>query len=310
MTIEIMRKRRILIAVVAVALVFSGCGVKKLATATIGKLATDGTTILESEQDLELARNSTPTLILTLEVLARGNPNDKKMLTLLARSYGQYAFGFLEEDILRYKDADKPAYQKAYDRADIFYKRGRDYGLSALWQKKTLQKTLSLPQDAFERELGKFGKRQVPALFWTAFCWGNWINLHRDDVEIFAEIPRVEAMVKRVLKLNATYYYGSAHSFLGSLASSRPAMLGGNQKLAEDEFRAAIGVNGDYLMTKVLFAQYYAVQYQDKALFDKLLNEVQVADVKALPEQRLANELAKRRAAILMEKGKTNRLSF
>jgi len=290
--------------IVLIAFLFSGCSLKKMTTATIGKIATDGTTVIESEQDLEIAKSSTPTLILTLEVLSKGNPNDRRMLALLARSYGQYAFGFLEEDLLKYKDVDKAAYQKAYDRADLFYKRGKEYGISALWPKKMQQKVLSLPQDAFEKELGKFGKGQVSSLFWAAFCWGNWINLHRDDVEAFAEISRVEAIIKRVLKLNPSYYYGSAHSFLGSLAASRPAMLGGNQKLAEDEFGAALGVNDNYLMTKVLFAQYYAVQYQDRSLYERLLADVQNADVKVLPEQRLANELAKRRAAILIEKEK------
>lgn len=294
---------KIICAVIA-ASIFSACGMKKVATATIGKLAVDGTSVLESEQDIDLAKNSTPSLILTLEVLAKGNPNDKRMLTLLARSYGQYAFGFLEEDILKYQDVDKAAYQKAYDRADLFYNRGKNYGLASLWPKKVQGKVLSLPQDAFEKELNKFGKGRAGSLFWTAFCWGNFINLHRDDVEIFADVPRVEAMVKRVIKLDPSYYYGSAHSFLGSIASTRPAMLGGNQKEAEDEFKAAMGVNNNYLMTKVLFAQYYAVQYQDRALFDKLLSEVQSAGADVLPEQRLANELAKRRAAILMEKGK------
>lgn len=283
---------------------FSACGMKKVATATIGKLAVDGTSVLESEQDIELAKNSTPSLILTLEVLAKGNPNDKRMLTLLARSYGQYAFGFLEEDILKYKDTDPSLYKKASDRADLFYKRGRDYGLSALWSKKEQERVLSLPQDAFEKELLKFGKGRAGSLFWTAFCWGNFINLHRDDVLIFADISRVEAIVKRVLKLDPSFYYGSAHSFLGSIASSKPAMLGGQQKTAEDEFKAAMEVSSGYLMTKVLFAQYYAVQYQDKALFDKLLDEVKNSDANVLPEQRLANELAKRRAEILLEKGK------
>lgn len=287
-----------------IAILFSGCSLKKVTTATIGKIATDGATVLESEQDIEIARSSTPTLILTLEVLAKGNPNDRRMLALLARSYGQYAFGFLEEDLLRYKDTDKAAYRKAYDRADLFYKRGKEYGISALWPKKMQGKILSLSQDAFEKELNKFGKGQVPQLFWAAFCWGNWINLHRDDVEAFVDVSRVEAMIKRVLKLYPSYYYGSAHSFMGSLAASRPAMLGGNQKLAEDEFKAALNSSDEYLMTKVLYAQYYAVQFQDRVLYERLLGEVKNADVKVLPEQRLANELAKRRAAMLIEKEK------
>ncbi len=300
-----MKRFGVLIIVAAAALFFvPGCGLKKVTTATVGRIATDGVTVLESEQDLELARNSTPTLIMTLEVLSKGKPDDRGMLTLLARAYGQYAFGFLEEDLLKYKDGDHAAYNRAYERADRFYKKGMDYGLAALWPEKSRKKVLSLSQDAFEKELHRFGKRQASSLFWAAFTWGNWINLHRDDIEAVADVPRVEAMVKRVVKLVPDYYYGSAHSFLGTIASSKPAMLGGDKKLAEDEFNAALGVCENYLMTKVLYAQYYAVQFQDRPLYGRLLEEVRGADAKAFPEQRLANELAKRRAAILIEREK------
>jgi hypothetical protein len=282
----------------------ASCSLRKPATAIIGKIATDGTVVVESEQDLDLARSSTPSLIITLEVLSKGNPADKRLATLLARSYGQYAFGFLEEDLIRYKDADKSAYQKSYDRADLFYQRGKGYGLFALWPKKEQEKILSLPLDDFKRRLAKFGKKDVPGLFWTAFCWGNWLNLHRDDPDAFIDLPRVEAMISRVVQLNPSYYYGSAYSFLATIAAIRPKMLGGDLDLARDEFEKALQVDNGYLMTKVLYAQFYAVQAQDPELFEKLLSQVQNADVKLPSNQRLANELAKRRAALLIEKKK------
>ena len=285
-------------------IVCAGCSLKKSATTVIGKIATEGTVVVESEQDLDLARSSTPSLIITLEVLSKGNPADKRLSTLLARSYGQYAFGFLEEDLIRYKDVDKSAYQKSYDRADLFYQRGKDYGLLALWAKKDQEKILSLPLDDFKKQLMKFGKKDVPALFWTAFCWGNWINLHRDDPSAFIDLPRVESMISRVMQLDSSYYYGSAHSFLATIAAIRPKMLGGNLDLARDEFEKALGVDNHYLMTKVLYAQFYAIQAQDPGLFEKLLSEVQNADAKLPANQRLANELAKRRATLLIEKKK------
>ncbi len=42
------------------------------------------------------------------------------------------------------------------------------------------------------------------------------------------------------------------------------------------------------------------MQTQDRALYERLLKDVLAADADALPEQRLANELAKRRAALLL----------
>ncbi|MFH1874936.1 MAG: TRAP transporter TatT component family protein [Pseudomonadota bacterium] len=277
---------------------------KKMATTTIGKIATDGSVVLEKEQDVDLARNSTPSLILTLEVLSAGNPKDKRLLTLLAKAYGQYAFGFLEEDLLQYKHGDRPAYQKSYDRANLFYKKGKAYGLNALWYGDKQEKILILPQAEFEKELMKFGRKDVPALFWTAFCWGNWINLHRDDPMTFVDLPRATAIMERVLELDPGFYYGSVHSYLGAIAGSRPKMLGGNPELAQKEFQAASQAAPDYLMHKVLYAQYYAVQVQDKALFESLLEEVQDVDLSGLKQEdmRLANELAKRRAELLLER--------
>jgi len=290
--------------VVVMCALFCGCSIKKTATTVIGKLAVDGSVVVESEQDVDLARTSTPSLILTLEVFAKGNPKDKRLAALLARSYGQYAFGFLEEDMIRFKDSDKTAYQKSFDRADLFYQRGKEYGLLALWPGKEQERVLTLSLDEFKKGLAKFGKHDVPALFWAAFCWGNWLNLHRDDPGAFIDVPRVEAMAQRILELNPSYYYGSAHSFLGSIASARPQMLGGSIERAREEFDAALKIDDRYLMTKVLYAQFFAVQAQDSALFEKLLTQVENGDAKALPEQRLANELAKRRAALLLEKRK------
>jgi len=85
------------------------------------------------------------------------------------------------------------------------------------------------------------------------------------------------------------------------LAASRPKALGGDPELAREEFTKALGLAPNYLMTKVLFAQYYARQVNDVHLFEGLLNEVLKADASDLPEQRLANELAQRRARILLD---------
>lgn len=280
---------------------FSACSLKKAATTTIGKIAVDGTTVIESEEDVALARSTTPSLIVTLEVLSQGNPKDKRMLTLLARSYGQYAFGFLEEDLIHYKGVDEKKYEESLKRANLFYRRGKEYGLKALWPEKEQERVFSLPQDEFVRELSKFGKNNVSSLFWAAFCFGNWINLNRDDPAAFIHIPRVKAMMERVIRLDPSYYYGSAHTFLGAIASSRPKMLGGDLGKARSEFDEAVKINDQYLMHKVLYAQYYAVGSQDKKLFERLLNDVAQADAQSIPKQRLANELAKRRAVFLMQ---------
>jgi hypothetical protein len=49
-------------------------------------------------------------------------------------------------------------------------------------------------------------------------------------------------------------------------------------------------------MTKVMFARTYAVVIQDRPLFESTLKGVLAAPADIYPEQRLANEIAKRRA--------------
>ena len=95
---------------------------------------------------------------------------------------------------------------------------------------------------------------------------------------------------------------GAALSFLGAVHASRPPMLGGDPNKAREYFERAADAQPGYLMNKVMEAQYLAVQTQDRSRYKRLLGEVLAADADALPEQRLANELAKRRAALLLER--------
>ena len=86
------------------------------------------------------------------------------------------------------------------------------------------------------------------------------------------------------------------------IAASRPQMLGGDPELAHKELTQAMDIAPDYLMTKVLYAQYYARQVNDARLFRQALTEVMAADPTTLEDQVLANTLAQRRAKILLEK--------
>lgn len=55
-------------------------------------------------------------------------------------------------------------------------------------------------------------------------------------------------------------------------------------------------------MTYVFYAKTYAVQTQDQELYTKLLTQVINAPIDILPEQRLANTVAKVRARQMLAK--------
>ncbi len=291
-----------LIAILVISTLSAGCGLKQMTTRTVGAISFDGAAVLEAEQDVELARDNTIPLIKSMEVLLAGDEHDRRYLTLLAKAYGQYAFGFYEEDLIRYQGRDEKAYGTSRRRADMFYDRGTRYGKRALATKGKMREALSSPVPRMEKELAKWGEKDVPTLFWAAFSWGNWVNLHRDEPTAIVDMPRIQAIVERVVKLDPAYNYGAALSFLGAIHAIRPSMLGGDPERAREYFNRAMDIAPNYLMNKVMAAQFLAVQVQDRTLFIKLLRGVLACDAAALPEQRLANELAQRRAALLLER--------
>jgi len=120
------------------------------------------------------------------------------------------------------------------------------------------------------------------------------------------DLPKVEAMLQRVIELDETYYYGTAHAMLGSFYAAQPKNMGGNPEKANEHFQKAFDISGSKLLAaQFMYAKFYAVQIQDKALFVQTLNEIIATPVNSFPEKNLANEVVKRKAKDLLEKADT-----
>ncbi|EKD42732.1 MAG: hypothetical protein ACD_73C00040G0006, partial [uncultured bacterium] len=237
-----------------------------------------------------------------LETFQHDNPKNKNYLILLSRSYAMYTFGFLEWNMMKYQGVDEGKRTQAEVRAKAFYTKGKEYGLQVLNRNAGFEKTLTKDLDSFKKALKGLGRGYMPALFWTAFNWGSYINLNKDSPLAIAEFPKVEAMMQRVLEIDELYNYAGPHMFFGFSFGSRPAMFGGNPGKSKEHFEKAIlSYQRKFLMSLVLYAQSYAVQNQDKALFESLLNEVLATPAESLPEQLLANQMAKFRARWLLD---------
>ncbi len=127
--------------------------------------------------------------------------------------------------------------------------------------------------------------------------------LSLDQPEALADVSKVEALMQRTLDLDETYHYAGPHLLLGIFYGSRTPLLGGNPDKARQHFEKNMELTeGKYLLTPLLYARTVAVQTQDRALFDRLLTRVKETPAAGLPEQRLANEVAKRKAKHLAEK--------
>ncbi|MBI2339869.1 MAG: hypothetical protein HYU99_05840 [Deltaproteobacteria bacterium] len=282
------------------------CTPKQIASDITAQIFKGGAPAFEMESDVELAENTGLTMIKMLEAFQYDNPKNKTYLVLLSRSYANYTFGFLEWNMLKYKGVDEAKRAQSEERAKAFYLKGKDFGLRVLNRNGAFESALTRDLDTFKKSLRSFGRGSIPALFWTAFNWGSWINLNKDSPAAIAEFPKVEAIMQRVLDLDENYFYAGPHLFFGFSFGSRPAMFGGNPEKSKGHFeKAAIAYKRKFLLSLVTYAQSYAVQNQDKALFESLLNEVLATPADSLPEQRLANELAKLRARWFLDHSAT-----
>jgi hypothetical protein len=278
------------------------CTPKKMASDITSKIMLGGAPSIEQEPDVEIAASTGLTMIKMIEAMQYDNPKNRNYKLLLARSYANYAFGFFETDMLRFQDTDVERYALSKERAKRFYQTGQRLGLDLLSQENgAFEDALTKDLNTFKKSLNGFGRKDVPSLFWTAFNWGSFINLSKDSPQAIIAFPKVEAMMQRVMELDEHYFYDGPNLFFGTSYGSRPTMLGGNSEKSKEYFeKAAKDYSRKFLMALTMYAQTTAVQAQDPALFDSLLNEVLSADAAALPEQRLANEIAKRRAAWLL----------
>ncbi len=243
---------------------------------------------LSEESDPILAKSAIPTSLKMLEGLIKSDPDNQALHIKLAEGFCSYAFSFVEED--------DPV------RASKLYLRGRDYATRALQLNGAPENLLAMKPDEFRQAMGEMDENALPGVFWMGQCWANWLRLNLMNLEAFVVVPKVEAAMQKTLKWDETYHYAGPHLFFGGFYGSRPALLGGDSEKARKHFERAMELTQNkFLIIPMMYARTVAIQTQDKDLFKKLLNQVLDAPSDILPEQRLANEIAKLKARKLLE---------
>jgi hypothetical protein len=265
----------------------AACGTSKtLTVASTATLLEDVAKASFKQSDLKLIREGMPSYLMLIDGMVEAVPENRRLLKTAAQSYASYASGFIQDE------------DKAY--ALTLYAKAKSYALRALEQ-NGFNRPLSRPFDDFESGLQKMEKNDVPYLFWAASCWGGWISLNRGSMEAMAELPRVVAMMKRVLELDEAFYYGGAHLFMGVLEASTPRIAGGDLNLARDHFLKAIELGeGKFLMAKIYFAEYYAKKAFDRELFIATLKDVLRTPADIEIELTLLNSVAHSKAQKLI----------
>jgi hypothetical protein len=273
--------------ILPVALAGGGCGMTRhIAVSSMVPILEKSVESVYRDQDLDTVGKGIPANLLLLRGLCGSSEGNAKLWAMTTQLYFYYGFGFVEEE--------------SVDQARLVYLQGLDLGRHSLSRKGWFKP--DQPLDDFRKGLAKANRDDVPLLFWTAANWIGWINLSMNDPAAVADMPAAEALLGRVLQLDGGYFLGLPEAMAGTLAASKPVMMGGDPASALVHFDAAFKASGRKLLIfQTLYAQYYCRAVLDEDEFVRSLEEALKAPPDIEPDYRLLNEVARRRAARLME---------
>jgi predicted anti-sigma-YlaC factor YlaD len=281
------------------AVIGSGCSVKRMAVNKIGNALAGSGTTFASDDDPELVKAAVPFSLKLMESLLNQNPRHQGLLLAACSGFTEYAYAFVQEDADETEDKDQAAAEEMRGRARRLYLRAHNYGLRGLEVRhKGFEKALRTnPKTAVTVATMK----DVSLLYWTALSWAAAISLSKDNPDLIAEMPLVEAMMDRALALDEAFDYGAIHAYLITYEMSRPGGTGDPAARSRQHFERALALSGGQQAgPMVSFAEAVCVQKQDLKEFESLLHQALAINPDAKPEWRLANLVMQRRAKWLL----------
>lgn len=264
-------------------LLSAGCSPTRFMVNQMDPLMDKMNTAVYKNSDVEMIKDALPAMLVQMDGLIEVSPDNTDLLIRAAEAYYGYSFVFVE-------DTDK-------DRAGRLYDKSFGYAARALKQNKKVKAAFDGSMSEFNEALADLDQSDVPALFWTANAWLSWVGMNVDDPEIFLAMPKIRAMLKRIIELDETYQYGAAHASLGVLHASRAPAQGGKPEKAKAEFERAFELSDNQmLLFHLMYAKYYAYQVQDRQLYVETLNKILSTPGDVFPEMAFINTAAQKKA--------------
>ncbi|MDH4053781.1 MAG: TRAP transporter TatT component family protein [Gammaproteobacteria bacterium] len=274
-------KRAILVA--ALFLASSGCTI--IVSNAASNFSDNLAKAVLNQDDPELVRDGVPTLLLTMDSLIEGSPDNPQLLAAGATLYATYGAVFAENEVRGSKLTTRARRYAQHAMCE-------SYEPSCVWPDATY--------DEFVASLDGIGHKQADLLFTYGFASLAFLRAHASDWDSLAELPEIEALFNHYLNISGDEVNSSVYTYMGIMLTLRPPALGGEPERAREYFEKAIAVSdGKDLSAKVEFARGYAKLLYERELHDQLLNEVIEAD----PNQNgfvLTNVMAQEAAAILL----------
>jgi len=294
--------RKILVAsVAALAIGSTGC-IKSILTNGQISATREASGVVNTIGDYELARSAASAGMAQFEGMHKLAPDNEDALYLLLQGWAGYGFAFAEDDYEVATDANDDAlatYHKK--RARMAYDRAIFYGLELLSHTDGGFKDAKRNEATIKGWLAENfdDADDAGTLFWLGSTWLLRTDLEKDDPAVVADLFIGVAFMEQAQKLDPTFNNYSASAALGAYHARSPmAEPEVGKKLFED---ALVKTQHKSLLIQLNYAHSYACIKADRALYEKLLNEVVSADDPD-PNQRLTNAIAKRRAKRYLSK--------
>lgn len=267
-------------ALFCLALLLAGCG------GMVDRFAGNLSSAMMDNNDPATVEAGAASYLLLLDALVRQEPDSVAFRQAAASLNSAYAGAFVKD----------PA------RASAMTEKALAYALDALClEHDDMCGVREMPVDVLKKRLELLDSEDVPLLYTAGSAWAGWIQSHSEDWNAVADMPRIEALMTRVVALDEAYQNGAAHLYLGGLATVLPPALGGRPEVGKAHFERAIALSeGHNLLAKVLYAKNYARGIFDRELHDRLLGEVLAADPR-YPGWTLSNVLARQEAELLLK---------
>ncbi len=277
----------------------AGCSIKKMAVNKIGDALAGSGSTFASDDDPELVKAAVPFSLKLIESLLAESPRHPGLLLAACRGFTQYAYAFVKEDADEMEDQDLTAAEAMRVRTRKLCLRARGYGLRGLELRHPgLEKALRTDPKAAVVQLKK---EDVPFLFWTAASWGGAIAVAKDDPVLVSDQNIFAALIDRALVLDESYDQGAIHALLISFEMARSGAAGDPVARARRHFERAMELSKGRLAGPfVSLAESVALEKQDRAEFQSLLERALAINPEAAPEARLVNLVMQRRARWLL----------
>jgi predicted anti-sigma-YlaC factor YlaD len=277
----------------------SGCSIKSIAVGALADAVAGSGDSYAADDDVAFIGLASPFGLKTTEGLLEQVPEHRGLLLSAARGFTQYAYVYIEQPANEIETFDVQLAYTERARARHMYLRARDYGLRGLAAAHPgfMQTIHRDPQGA----LSETSTEDVALLYWSAAAWASAISLGKDQPALIADLPAVEALIRRAFVLDESYDQGAIHVFLISYEMSQSGLRQGAVARAREHFQRALALSGGLQAAPyVALAEAVTIPEQNRHEYERLLQQALVIDVDAKPEWRLANLVMQHRARWLL----------